>query len=245
MIGLVGVVVPASNEEALVGPSLDALTVARDRLRARRPDVAVRVVVVLDSCTDGTARVVAERRDVTALSVTARRVGAARSAGVAAVLAGSALAHHEIWLANTDADSQVRPDWLIGMVEHAAAGADLVLGTVLPGPELSAPAMRRWHADHVLRDGHPHVHGANFGVRASVYCALGGWPDVATGEDVLLAQRAASSGQYRIVRSSAWPVLTSARTVARAPYGFSSHLRGLTDVAVQSSAASLRCSVPG
>jgi glycosyltransferase involved in cell wall biosynthesis len=232
VIGLVAVVIPAANEEARVGRCLDALAVARGRLRVRRPEVAVRAVVVLDACTDGTARVVAERPDVTALRVVVRRVGAARAAGVAAMLAGTALPRHEVWLANTDADSQVRPDWLVGMVEHAAAGADLVLGTVLPGPELSAPATRRWHADHVLRDGHPHVHGANFGVRANVYRALGGWPQIATGEDVLLARRAASSGQYRIVRSSAWPVLTSARTHARAPYGFSSHLRGLTGLAV-------------
>src|SRR6476661_8571682 len=47
------VVVPARNEERLLPRCLQALQDAADRLAAERPGVAVRVVVVLDRCSDG------------------------------------------------------------------------------------------------------------------------------------------------------------------------------------------------
>jgi hypothetical protein len=51
-----------------------------------------------------------------------------------------------MWLANTDADSTVPSDWLIGMVSAANAGFQVVLGTVLPGAELPAPLHAAWSA---------------------------------------------------------------------------------------------------
>ena len=53
------VVVPARNEERLLPRCLQALQDAADRLAAERPGVAVRVVVVLDRCSDGSAEIVA------------------------------------------------------------------------------------------------------------------------------------------------------------------------------------------
>ena len=58
MIELIGVVVPASNERQLIGACLDALARARTHLRRHVDGVDVRTIVVLDSCTDGTADVV-------------------------------------------------------------------------------------------------------------------------------------------------------------------------------------------
>jgi hypothetical protein len=113
------------------------------------------------------------------------------------------------------------------MVAAARRGTDLVLGTVLPGPELSPAVRARWLARHHLRDGHPHVHGANLGIRASAYLALGGWQPLATGEDADLAQRAAAAGYLSISRTAAIPVVTSVRRAGRAPRGFSNYLRAL------------------
>jgi len=121
----------------------------------------------------------------------------------------------------------VRPDWLIGMVEFARTGADLVIGTVLPGPGLPSEVERRWRAEHVLSDGHPHVHGANLGIRGDVYAGLGGWPELATGEDATLVRRANAAGHLSLVRTASLPVYTSVRAHGRAPGGFSSYLRGL------------------
>jgi hypothetical protein len=145
------------------------------------------------------------------------------------VLADRAGPARELWLASTDADSAVPADWLTAMVAAAARGVHLVLGTVLPGPDLSPAVRARWLAGHHLRDGHPHVHGANLGIRADAYLALGGWLPLVTGEDADLARRAAAAGWLAICRTAGIPVVTSARRAARAPRGFSSYLRALAD----------------
>ena len=113
------------------------------------------------------------------------------------------------------------------MVAEARLGVHLVLGTVTPGPGL-APAVRaEWARRHRFRDGHPHVHGANFGIRGDTYLSLGGWQPLLTGEDVDLAGRAVLAQHVRVSRSALAPVVTSVRRNGRAPRGFSSYLRGL------------------
>jgi len=102
------------------------------------------------------------------------------------------------------------------------------LGTVVPGPGLGPARRRAWAGRHQLRDGHPHVHGANLGVRGDAYLALGGWPALPTGEDTELARRASSAGHLRIARTAAIPVVTSTRRAGRAPQGFSGYLRDLS-----------------
>lgn len=183
----------------------------------------MRIVVVLDGCQDRTAVIAAASREVQAVAVTAGSAGAARRAGVSAALAGAG-PPDELWLANTDADSQVPISWLTGMLAEARLGAHLVLGTVLPGRDLGPRTRAEWLSRHHLRDGHPHVHGANFGIRADAYLNLGGWPQVVTGEDIELARRAARTGHLRISRTAAIPVVTSVRPDGRAPRGFSSYL---------------------
>jgi hypothetical protein len=102
----------------------------------------------------------------------------------------------------------------------------VVLGTVLPGPGLPAALKKAWLSRHHLRGGHPHIHGANFGIRADAYLTLGGWQPLSVGEDVDLAGRAAAAG-HRIIRTASVPVVTSSRTAARAPGGFASYLTAL------------------
>lgn len=227
MIRHVGIVVPAANEEALLERCVRALRASRDDLHRRHPGIGgTRIVFVLDNCTDGSARIVARYPDVEAIEVAVRSAGHARSAGVEHLLrSGSRASEH--WLANTDADSHVSPGWLAGMVEEADRGAHLVIGTVTPDPGLPDAIVAAWLAKHPRRDDHPHVHGANFGIRADAYKALGGWPLLPSGEDQALADRARAAGHLRIRRSARLPVHTSVRLEARAPSGFSSYLRDL------------------
>lgn len=226
MIRRVAVIVPAANEEALIGACLASIAAARRHLYRCTADLHVRTVVVLDGCADATAAVTAASGDVHPVTISARTVGTARRAGASAALA-SAGRSSELWLANTDADCQVPVDWLTSMLAEARRGAHVVLGTVLPGPGLCPPALAEWASRHHLREGHPHVHGANFGIRGDAYLALGGWQPLATGEDADLARRATRSGHLRISRTASIPVVTSVRHDGRAPRGFSSYLRDL------------------
>ena len=230
MIRRVAVVIPAANEERRIGRCLAALAAARRHLCHRDATVAVRTVVVLDGCQDSTAVIAAGSREVQTVAITAGSAGAARRAGASAALA-SAGPPSELWLARTDADSQVPVNWLTGMLAEARLGAHLVLGTVMPGPDLEPRARAEWLSRHHLRDGHPHVHGANLGIRADAYLSLGGWPPVVTGEDAELARRAARTGHLRIARTASIPVVTSVRQHGRAPRGFSSYLRDIATTA--------------
>lgn len=228
MISSVGVVIPVANEQATIGACLHSLEVARARLHsAVSPDLEVRIVVVLDRCIDGTAAIVRRHRRVESVACSAGRVGAARAVGTDRLLGDVRGSLRQVWLANTDADSTVPPDWLTAQVAEACRGAHLVLGTVLPEAGLAAVTESAWFDGHRLREGHPHVHGANLGIRADVYTALGGWSGLSTGEDVALAARAASAGQLQIVRTARIPVRTSSRLTGRAPRGFAGYLREL------------------
>jgi glycosyltransferase involved in cell wall biosynthesis len=227
VIRRIAVVVPAADEERRIGRCLRAVAAARRHLAWHHGDIQTQVVVVLDGCRDATAAVCASFPWVDTVTIASRNAGAARRAGAEHALRGSSVRARELWLASTDADSVVPGNWLTGMMAAAAQGAELVLGTVLPGPELSPALRARWLSRHQLRDGHPHVHGANLGLRADAYLALGGWRALATGEDFDLARRAASAGSLHIRRTAAIPVTTSVRRDGRAPSGFSSYLRAL------------------
>ncbi len=225
MIAQLGVIVPVANEADHLGSCLQHIADACARLLEVAPEITVRVVAVLDACHDASEQI-AVAHGVEIVRVEARSVGSARRAG-----AGHLLHTHPapelVWLANTDADSRVPRDWLTGMVEHADNGAHLLLGTVVPGPGLLPTIAVAWQTNHLLREGHPHIHGANFGIRGDVYLRLGGWPELTNGEDVALAELAESAGDLHIERTARLPVVTSTRLHARAPLGFSSYLRGL------------------
>ncbi len=227
----IAVVVPVHDEEELLAECLAAL--AEACAAAGRAGVPAAVTVVLDSCTDA-SQAVATAAGVELVVVRARNVGRARAAGCAAALAGSTAADvpRELdWLATTDADSVVPVDWLVRQLEHAEAGADLVVGTVSVA-DWSAwpPGTAGRYADRYRWGGagdHPHVHGANLGIRASVYQAVGGFPPLVTGEDRGLVTAAVALGA-RITRATDLPVRTSSRPSGRAPLGFSQHLHSLT-----------------
>lgn len=229
----VAVVVPARDEELLLPDCLRALQLARQALRQRRPDVAVTLLVVLDRCLDRSASVVAQEQGVESLVVSAGCVGSARAAGAAHVL-HDADQPDQLWLASTDADTLVPPSWLVEQVALAEAGRDLVLGTVEPH-DVEGHLLSRWRRRHRLRDGHPHVHGANLGVRASRYVEVSGFPAVALHEDVLLVQAVKATGAPWIA-TDATRVRTAGRLDGRVTGGFATYLRDLADPGPRESA---------
>jgi hypothetical protein len=157
-------------------------------------------------------------------------VGVARQIGAQAALAAAGQANG-LWLASTDADSQVPQTWLSQIVAEAQSGAEVILGTVQPGIGLPVRLGAAWCDRHHASEGHPHVHGANLALRADAYIALGGWRAISSAEDVDLADR---TSHRRVSRTAAIPVTTSVRHTARAPHGFSSYLRLLDTAASQS-----------
>jgi len=214
---VIGVVVPANDEEALIGRCLDALRVA-----AANPALAgeeVRIVVVLDACRDGTARIV-DARGETSMTIEARNVGIARATGASALIARGAR-----WLAFTDADSAVTPDWLARQLE---ATADAVCGVVCIDDwgDYSPEARAAYEAAYVDAEHHRHIHGASLGVSAAAYLRVGGFSPLRCSEDVELVRRLDHHGAT-IRWTNAVRVNTSARRLARAPGGFSAHLQGV------------------
>jgi glycosyltransferase involved in cell wall biosynthesis len=171
-ISFVAAVVPAHDEARRLGRCLDAL--ARAVATARATGLAAHVVVVLDGCTDASAAVCAGRPGVVVVRGAWRRVGAARAAGCAAALEGAAgewIPAAATWLASTDADSVVPFDWLTHHVRLADRGADAVRGAVgVDDWSGWAPSVRTAYLTAYRHDPHhPHIHGANLGVRGSAY----------------------------------------------------------------------------
>ena len=219
----VGVVVPAHNEERVMGRCLAAIRAATASV-----SVPVSTLVVLDDCCDRTERI-CRSFQVDVLGVQAQSVGVARHTGISRLLSG-VMDAESIWVANTDADSVVPPTWLRDQLTLAHTGADVVVGTVgLTDHEgMSSKQFEDLYNAGLTSTGeHAHVHGANFGIRASSYLRVGGFPPLAVHEDRSLLARLAGS-DIAVVRSSWIRVATSSRLKGRCEGGFASTLRNLS-----------------
>jgi cellulose synthase/poly-beta-1,6-N-acetylglucosamine synthase-like glycosyltransferase len=223
VIRSVGIVVPAHDEEELLPDCLAALHATVAQAGAQKPGLRVRIVVVADACSDGTAAL-ARDAGVTVVVLGARNVGRARAAGLRKILRH--VPRNELatglWLATTDADSRVPPDWLTRQLRYAAAGWEAVAGTVSVTDWTGHS--RGTAAEFARQYGgwpgpHPHVHGANLGFTASAYLDVGGFRPLRTGEDRALVAAMQARGR-RVLRASSLPVVTSARRRYRAPSGF-------------------------
>ncbi len=223
---MIAAIVPAHNEAEHIGRCLSALAVAAagERLRGE----AVAVFVVLDDCSDDTGQI-ALAHGANTLFAHRRNVGAARALGAEAAIARGAR-----WLAFTDADTEVGPDWFAAQLAHAAQGSEAVCGTVAVRDWGSyGPAMKaHYEATYFDVDGHRHVHGANLGVSTAAYRRAGGFDPLVCHEDVALV-RALEDAGTAIAWSAAPRVYTSARRSFRAPQGFGATLARVEREAVQ------------
>jgi glycosyltransferase involved in cell wall biosynthesis len=216
MLTMIGVVIPVHNEAGLLSACLESIARA-----ARHPgieDEPVEVVVVLDACTDRSAAI-AVRHGAQIVSLDARCVGAARALGASFALDAGAR-----WLAFTDADTVVPPDWLFAQL---AANADIASGPVEIEDWSDHPyGMReRFHAQYGQGNG-MRVHGANLALSAAAYRTSEGFPALHSGEDQALVSSLVARG-WRVAWNALPPVVTSARWQTTIEGGFASRLRDL------------------
>jgi len=211
---MIGVIVPAHNEEEVIEDCVQSLLKA-----STHPDLArefVQIIVVLDNCRDRTG-MLARSLGVNTIDVRVKNVGFARQTG-----ARVALGHGARWLAFTDADSVVAPDWLAAQL---ALSADAVCGTVAVEDwgDYGERMHRHFQLTYSDADGHSHIHGANLGVSAAAYVAAGGFMGLESSEDVALVEALRASGA-KIAWSRAPRVVTSVRPNFKAPGGFGATL---------------------
>lgn len=212
---MIAVIVPVHNEESLLAQCLRSVREASRRRRLNGE--AVLRVVVLDACTDASSDI-ARSSGVHTLCLQACNVGAARALG-----AQWALDRGARWLAFTDADSVVAPDWLSAQL---ALRSDAVCGTVAVSHwgDYGDRMRRHYDATYTDADGHQHIHGANLGVSAAAYLRAGGFQPLTSSEDVALVRALQASGAT-IAWSAAPRVTTSARRLYKAPLGFGATLQ--------------------
>lgn len=214
---MIGVLIPAHNEAERIPACLAA--VQRAALHPALMGEPVRVVVALDSCSDGTAWHCAHA-GVEAITLQVRCVGAARAAAAAHLIAQGAR-----WLASTDADSIVPAQWLAVQRDE---DHDAYCGVVDLHARTSAERRQRaaFVAGERWGDDHGRIHGANMGVSVAAYQRAGGFPSLSCHEDVRLVERLRAQNA-RIAWRGEPRVLTSPRLQGRAQGGFADHLRSL------------------
>ena len=220
----IAVAVPAHDEQQLLPVCLSSLRVA-----AAQPGVPpVTIVVVADRCTDRTAAV-ALAAGCTVLEVDLRSAGASRRCGLDAAVAAAQVPAEQLWLATTDADSQVPREWFVDQLRWRTEGWDAVAGTVSVADwSAHSPVVAARFADCYAWSGtdHPHVHGANLSLSGTAYAAVGGFPPLALAEDHALVAALEARG-LRVARSGLRPVVTSARQDPRSAGGFGDLLAAL------------------
>lgn len=216
---MIGVVIPACNEEENIQACLIAVQRAIQQLDNR---VAVKVVVVLDSCEDQTLQRVQDF-NVDHLCCAVRCVGKARDLGVRYLIDQGVT-----WIACTDADSCVDPHWLTQQCSHQPV--DLICGvvTIEDWQDLCLRTQALYKAHYQDRMDHRHIHGANLGFSCDAYLKVGGFKGLSCHEDVDLVQRMLDE-QYNVVWSNRVRVTTSSRLEGRVDEGFAHFLKNLQD----------------
>jgi len=188
----VAVVVPAHNEEAMLGRCLDAL------LSQDYPG-ELEITVVDNASTDRTTEV-ARGRGVRVVYEPVRDY-------CRALIRGFGAARGDI-IALTDADSIVPRDWISSLVREYKDGVVAVGGNVI----FDKPNWKGWLLAKVLvpafnwldrHDPHgPHLWGSNFSVRRDAFEEIGGWNrDYSLEVDSEISERLRRVGRVRVFGS--------------------------------------------
>ena len=220
------VLIPARDEEQLLPRCLRSVKAARLLLPR---SVTTDIVVVSDRSCDRTEELAVEmlRESGKVVCTDSGNVGSARAAAAATAFARYRGPGERCWFANTDADCEVPRTWLCDQLALAMRGIVAVAGIIDVDSfdEHDSGVPERFRQSYqVYRDGtHPHVHGANMGIRADAYFKCGGWGNIVTAEDHDLWSRLASLGLPSISDATI-RVLTSGRRTGRAPSGFADAL---------------------
>ena len=228
------VLIPARNEEELISRCLQSVVSACNELP---PHVTADIVVAVDSSTDGTLEIAGRLLIDRGAAIVCEEgvVGRTRALAAREALNRYHGSLEHCWLANTDADCCVPKSWLLDQLKAASANVDAIAGTVDVDSFQEhnagiADLFRKTYLIHA--DGsHPHVHGANLGVRADAYVRAGGWGELETAEDHDLWNRLKTTGS-RTRSIGHLSVVTSGRVTGRAPLGFAGALLALNEVTV-------------
>jgi Glycosyl transferase family 2 len=224
----VGVCVPVHNEEDRLPGALAALDLAFRRLAVRAIDG--RLAIVLDDCSDRSERVVQDwargRSNVPTLVLTcgAHNVGVARQTGCLSLIQSwPASDPSEVWLATTDADSEVPADWLTHQVDCRNRNIDFWAGRieVTDWSGRKSLTSRLWNETY--RSEPAPIHGANMGISAELFLRVGGFAPLFSGEDDALRDAVLRTGST-VCHDWRASVKTSSRRRARAPRGFAHYL---------------------
>jgi glucosyl-3-phosphoglycerate synthase len=244
------VVVPARNEEELIGSCLRSL--------AEQEGVSYgeyEVLLVLDDCTDGTG---SGAKDVAAsypalrlhfLHSTGKGSGHARRMGMDGACARlHAVSRPHALIASTDADTIVAPDWISAQLVAAERGARAIGGRIELADDGMVPkellewhlAQGNWRHKRLLSEAEPsgrtehwQFSGASMALTAAVYRMVGGLEANEVLEDEQL-ERVLRRHRVPIERLLSVRVATSARLVGRAKQGLARDLSaaaGVLDVA--------------
>jgi len=235
----VSVVVPARNEEELVGSCLEALT-EQEGVSPKEYEV----LLVLDRCTDETearAREIADAYPCFGLhfldgpgkgSGHARRVGMELAS---ARLLG--LGRAKGLIASTDADTVVAPDWLAAQLRAVSRGALAIGGRIELAESPLPESISRWHTergrrrhesllsepDNLGKTEHWQFSGASLALTAEIYKEIGGLEPRVALEDEHLEAELQRHG-VPIERLSSVRVTTTARLEGRAKQGLARDL---------------------
>ena len=240
----VSVVVPARDEEELVGACLRALATQQEV----SPE-EYEVLLVLDHCTDDTeerAREVAGEYPLLRLHLLdgpGKGAGHARRLGMEAACTRLLdLGREDGLISSTDADTTVAPNWLAAQLAAAARGARAIGGRIELPEEAALPDdVSQWRAEqgrkrHLdlledlenvrespARTEHWQFSGASLALTAATYREIGGLEPRAALEDEYL-ERVLRQRSIPIERPMAVRVVTSDRLVGRARRGLSRDL---------------------
>lgn len=212
---MIGIVIPACNEEDSLEACIQAIRNAISEVEDRYNKI--KVLVVLDDCQDQTLEIV-KHLNVDYLECDARCVGLARDLGIRHLIDQGVT-----WIACTDADSRVDQKWLKQQLN--AQPVDAICGVVEVDHwnELSQQTQEIYVSQYQDKMGHRHIHGANLSFSAEAYLKSGGFEAIACHEDVHLVERMQSLNM-KIAWTNLVRVKTSSRLVARAPEGFAKFL---------------------
>jgi glucosyl-3-phosphoglycerate synthase len=234
------VVVPARNEEELIGSCLRALAEQEGV-----PCEEYEVLLVLDRCTDGTE---ALARDVAAsypslrlycLDGPGKGSGHARRVGMEVACDRlHAVGRPHALISSTDADTIVAPDWISAQLAANERGARAIGGRIELADDGTVPkALIEWHLirgdsryrkllsepEPSRRTEHWQFSGASMAVTAAVYRKIGGLEPRDALEDEQL-ERVLHRHGVPIERLLSVRVATSARFVGRASQGLAHDL---------------------
>lgn len=237
------VVVPARDEEALVGSCLTALA----EQEGISPE-EYEVLLVLDQCTDATEDRVLEvgakypNMRLYLLEGPGRGAGHARRVGMEkACIRLLSLYRREGLIVSTDADTVVAQSWLSIQLEAASRGVRAIGGRIELREDTDLPyGVSTWRteqghlrqrellasfdtAEKPLRAEHWQFSGASLALTAATYEEIGGLEPRAALEDEYL-ERALAMRNIPIERPLAVRVATSARLVGRAKRGLARDL---------------------